>query len=97
MSSQNKVRPRGRRQVKDVTIETYTSTEGSSGAVSLLKPETSKKEKSKKSKDAKNINTEKDETTKNNVIDLRLEPISFLSGNPFVEVTKGILHLYKEE
>lgn len=23
--------------------------------------------------------------------------IGFFSGNPFVEVTKGILHLYKEE
>jgi hypothetical protein len=25
------------------------------------------------------------------------EQINFTSGNPFVEVTKGILHLYKEE
>lgn len=25
------------------------------------------------------------------------EQINFISGNPFVEVTKGILHLYKEE
>ncbi|XP_059478624.1 BRCA1-associated protein-like [Neocloeon triangulifer] len=24
------------------------------------------------------------------------EPVAFVSGNPFVEVTKGILHLYKE-
>jgi hypothetical protein len=25
------------------------------------------------------------------------DQINFISGNPFVEVTKGILHLYKEE
>jgi hypothetical protein len=25
------------------------------------------------------------------------EQINFISGNPFVEVTKGVLHLYKEE
>jgi hypothetical protein len=23
--------------------------------------------------------------------------VSFLSGNPFVEMTKGVLHLYKEK
>lgn len=23
--------------------------------------------------------------------------VTFLSGNPFVEVTKGVLHLYKEK
>jgi len=26
-----------------------------------------------------------------------LENVPFVSGNPFVEVTKGILHLYKEK
>jgi hypothetical protein len=25
------------------------------------------------------------------------EQMNFISGNPFVEVTKGILHLYKEK
>lgn len=102
MSSQSKYRSiRGRRQVKDVTIETYSSTESSSATASLLKAETSKKEKpSKKSTEEKltsGCSVDKDEKTKSNVVDLRLEPITFVSGNPFVEVTKGILHLYKEE
>lgn len=100
MSSQNKFRTmRGRRQVKDVTIETYNSSDNTSSAVSLLQSETSKKDKSKKSsKEMKNTpSIEKDEKTKSNVVDLRLEPITFMSGNPFVELTKGILHLYKEE
>lgn len=26
-----------------------------------------------------------------------LDQINFISGNPFVEVTKGIIHLYKEK
>lgn len=81
---------RGRRQMKDITIETYTSQERTEDA-SLLKSGCVKQvdgsDATKKSTDEK----------KNNVVDLRLEPITFLSGNPFVEVTKGILHLYKEE
>ncbi|XP_065207884.1 BRCA1-associated protein [Planococcus citri] len=100
MSSKNKFRTmRGRRQVKDVTIETFTSSDNTSSSVSLLQPETSKKEKSKKiSKEVKKTpSVEKDEKTKSNVVDLRLEPITFVSGNAFVEVTKGILHLYKED
>ena len=101
MSSQNKFRTmRGRRQVNDVTIETYTSLDITSNSVSILQAETSKKDKSKKNseEDVKNtLIVEKDEKTKSNVVDLRLEPITFMSGNPFVEVTKGILHLYKEE
>lgn len=100
MSSQKKSLPnRGCRQVKDISIETYTSSENNANA-SLLNQVISKK--SSKSKKAENIskvavNIQSNEKTKNNVVDLRMEPITFVSGNPFVEVTKGILHLYKEE
>lgn len=86
---------RGRRQVKEVTIETFTNSENTESA-SLLKPDSSKKYK--KSGPSKDQNaSKKDEKTRSNVVDLRLEPIRFFSGNPYVEVTKGILHLYKEE
>lgn len=100
MSSQKKSLPnRGCRQVKDISIETYTSSENNANA-SLLNQVISKK--SSKSKKAENIskvavNIQSNEKTKNNVVDLRMEPITFVSGNPFVEVTKGILHLYKED
>lgn len=100
MSAQKKLLSnRGCRQVKDISIETYTSPENNANT-SLLNPEVSKK--SSKSKKAENIskvavNIQSNEKTKNNVVDLRMEPITFVSGNPFVEVTKGILHLYKEE
>lgn len=29
--------------------------------------------------------------------DMAINEINFMSGNPFVEVTKGILHLFKEK
>lgn len=88
---------RGRRQVKDITIESYS--DESLQSASLLQPENFKKDnKLTKSNLTNDISsTTKDEKTKNNVVDLRLEPITFVSGNPFVEITKGILHLYKEE
>lgn len=100
MSSQKKLPSnRGRRQVKEITIETYPSTENAESA-SLLKPEGSKKNsKCKKAGNASKtaVATQPDEMTKSNVVDLRLEPITFVSDNKFVEFTKGILHLYKEE
>ncbi|XKL64318.1 hypothetical protein PGB90_004404 [Kerria lacca] len=88
---------RGRRQVKDITIESYS--DESLQSASLLQPENFKKDnKLTKSNLTNDISsTTKDEKTKNNVVDLRLEPITFVSGNPFVEITKGILHLYKED
>ncbi len=88
---------RGRRQVKNITIETYGGTENSESS-SLLKNDSKDGNKYKKSSSSADITSAKnDEKGKNNVVDLRLEPITFISGNPFVEVTKGILHLYKDE
>jgi len=90
MSQQKSPPNRGRRQVKDITIETYTSQDRTDDA-SLLKSGCGKQV------DVGDCNKKQPDEKKNNVVDLRLEPITFLSGNPLIEVTKGILHLYKEE
>lgn len=90
---------RGRRQMKDITIKTYSNPENTESA-SLLKTDSLKKSKKAGSKSgpSKDQNvSKKDEKTRSNVVDLRLEPITFVSGNHIMEVTKGILHLYKEE
>jgi len=31
------------------------------------------------------------------IVDGDVKKITYLSGNPFVEITKGVLHLYKEK
>lgn len=90
---------RGQRQVKDISIDTYSSPENTESAA-LLKTDSLKKPKkaAAKSGPSKDQNvSKKDEKTRSNVVDLRLEPITFVSGNHRMEVTKGILHLYKEE
>lgn len=90
---------RGRRQVKDISIDTYSNPENTESA-SLLTTDSLKKPKKvgPKSGPSKDENVpKKDEKTRSNVVDLRLEPITFVSGNHMMEVTRGILHLYKEE
>ena len=74
-------RTRGNRKMSDVTIETYTDFESKETS-----PENSSVSSSRRStKDSTPL-----DSGANN------DSISFISGNPFVEVTKGILHLYKE-
>lgn len=72
-----------KRNPHDITVETYPSRlESPRGDWGLL-PEHSRETTSVKDKETAVV-----EDT---------DEIGFFSGNPFVEITKGILHLYKEE
>ncbi|XP_008548344.1 BRCA1-associated protein [Microplitis demolitor] len=94
---------RGRREPRNITIETYPNV--SEGSVSLL---SSLPIRSNKSNSVSKSNSE-DLSYSINVVSSNgtgegtqstfcpTEPINFFSGNRFVEVTQGILHLYKED
>ncbi|GJQ78114.1 hypothetical protein Trydic_g2452 [Trypoxylus dichotomus] len=73
---------RGQRGVRDISVETFPSRLESPRSDWGLLPEQSRE------------TTPMTDTT--NVEDSKTE-IGFFSGNPFVELTKGILHLYKED
>lgn len=73
---------RGQRKIRDISVETFPSRLESPRDDWGLLPLCSR------------------ETTPNDKNKESVEEkgeIGFFSGNPFVEVTKGILHLYKEE
>ncbi|XP_057339840.1 BRCA1-associated protein [Microplitis mediator] len=95
---------RGRREPRNITIETYPNV--SEGSVSLL---SSLPIRSNKSNSISKSNSEDlpypinvvssngtAEGTQSNYCP-STEQIDFFSGNRFVEVTQGILHLYKED
>lgn len=72
---------RGKRPIRDISVETYPSRlETPRNDWGLLPPH-SRETSPLDDKDAFDAKGE----------------IGFFSGNPFVEITKGILHLYKEE
>ncbi|KAK6629916.1 hypothetical protein RUM43_003737 [Polyplax serrata] len=71
----------GRREAKDIRVETYSNETGTHKGL-FKKSVTGKREGKKEDK--------------KKAIDQKIGTISFVSGNPFVETTRGILHLYKE-
>lgn len=79
----NKKKNRGQRKVRDISVETFPSRLECSRDDWGLLPKCSR-ENTPASDKTKEYSEEKNE-------------IGFFSGNPFVEITKGILHLYKEE
>ncbi|XP_050443322.1 BRCA1-associated protein [Adelges cooleyi] len=82
---------RGRRKSRELTVETY-------GHVNE-NVEPLVDEKLKKNEFIKKPNTKalkKKNKNKNNSKENSAMQINFISGNPFVEVTKGVLHVYKE-
>ncbi|XP_049768273.1 BRCA1-associated protein isoform X1 [Schistocerca cancellata] len=85
---------RGRREMRNLTIETY-SNDGESRPRGLI-PGSESRESTplclpeEDSKSRRSCDSESESAYK-----IRSQ-IPFVSGNPFVEVTKGILHLYKE-
>ncbi len=92
MSSRKKAR--GRRQLNEVTVETFTIKDdgdgqevssSSSAAASAAASTSASKESTPSS--AHSAAKDKDPSG---------EQLNFVSGNPFVEVTNGVLHLYKE-
>lgn len=85
MASKQTRKSRARREVREYTVETYSNVSEGSIPGPLVS-------ESYRSKDS-------DESAKGlppNDVGLSSELVNFVSGNPFVEITKGILHLYKE-
>jgi len=79
----SKVKPRTRREVCEYTVETYAHKTDNSIPKPLVASSYSKVDRK---------GQEPDQSSSKEDIDL----VNFVSGNPFVEITKGILHLYKE-
>lgn len=88
---------RGRRKSRELTVETYGRADGTESVVPLIDENTKKLEFSKKlnTKGLKKRNKNKRYQEEN--VPSGAEQINFISGNPFVEVTKGVLHVYKEK
>lgn len=94
---------RGRREPRDINVETYTnSIEGTSPLLSS--------QGTSKSQSSSRANSEETSFVSSNHVAssgsgevtgaaacTSPDQINFFSGNPFVEITKGILHLFKEE
>lgn len=93
---------RGCREPRDVTVETYTNmTENPSP---LLNQSTSKSHSSSRANSEEISFANTNSVSNTNPAEspgaaacTSPDQINFISGNPFVEVTKGILHLFKEE
>lgn len=96
---------RGRREPRDITVESYanitegpvpllSSSQGSSKSFSSSRPNS--EEKSLPSNPLSTASSIEG-THSSSSSSSQTDQINFISGNPFVEVTKGILHLYKEE
>ncbi len=86
-------RTRGNRKMSDVTVETYTDFE------TVVTTNSSKETSPSAGENSSSVSSSRRSTKDSTPLDGstgNADSISFISGNPFVEVTKGILHLYKE-
>lgn len=92
---------RGCRESRDISVETYTNvTENTS--LLLSNQSTSKSHSSSRSNSEETSFANSNHATGPGDINCAAsstspDQISFISGNPFVEITKGILHLFKED
>jgi len=93
---------RGQRKSRELTVETYGRVDGTAPVEPLIEENSKKIEFLKKpnvkvlnSKGSKKRNKNKQSHGEN--LSNAAEQINFISGNPFVEVTKGVLHVYKEK
>lgn len=84
MASKQNSKPRSRREVREYTVETYSH--DSESAIPKPLVSTSYTKCDGKLEEPENLLKH----------DLPREIVHFVSGNPFVEITKGIIHLYKE-
>ena len=92
-------RTRGNRKMSDVTIETYTDFETVTNSSSTANVTNSSSKETSPSVENSSVTSSRRSTKDSTPMDgtgITANTISFVSGNPFVEVTKGILHLYKE-
>ncbi|XP_034952400.1 BRCA1-associated protein [Chelonus insularis] len=90
---------RGRREPKNITVESYANVSESS--VSLLPSQKTTKTHSIPRPNSEESSSSNNPAVASEGVQLNSSPsteqITFISGNPFVEVTKGILHLFKED
>lgn len=93
---------RGRRKSRELTVETYGRVDGTTPVEPII-DDKSKQIKFLEKSNSKTLNSKglkKKKKSKRNHGEIALnaaEQINFISGNPFVEVTKGVLHVYKEK
>lgn len=95
---------RGCREPRDITVESYASvTEGPTPLLSTSQGSSKSHSTSRTNSEESSVGTQTVSTNCNSgesgqaAALLPANQIAFISGNPFVEVTKGILHLFKEE
>ncbi|XP_014229674.1 BRCA1-associated protein [Trichogramma pretiosum] len=101
--NKNTKKMRGRREPRNITVETYASPDDGpfpllpkSANLQSSESQSTSRENSEEKTNPPSSATNPDNAcgaVASNVID---DQIKFVSGNPFVEVTKGILHLFKE-
>lgn len=95
-------RARGKRPMADISVETFyvmdsdkESKESSPGAESAASSDRGEASKpSTKESTPASIGAASSQSTASSSVDK--DQMKFISGNPFVEVTKGVIHLYKE-
>ncbi|XP_058794633.1 BRCA1-associated protein [Phymastichus coffea] len=91
---------RGSREPRDITIETYSGSKERPLPLLSQSSRTSSKSQSTSRENSEEKSCLSAATSLNNMEGAAAcnipDQISFISGNPFVEVTKGILHLFKE-
>lgn len=92
---------RGCRESRDINVETYTNVTENTFPL-LSSQSTSKSHSSSRSNSEETTFGNSNHAAGPGEINCATsstspDQISFISGNPFVEVTKGILHLFKEE
>lgn len=92
---------RGCRESRDISVETYAN---ATESTSLLLSNQSKQQSSRANSEETSFansnhiaNSSPEKITAGATACSSPDQINFISGNPFVEVTKGILHLFKEE
>lgn len=76
---------RGKREPRPIRVENFARTDSESGAGNLGILPSGSRESTPPDGDAKAL------------IGDGIENKTFFSGNPFVEVTKGIIHMYKKK
>uniref|UniRef100_A0A1B6L8D8 BRCA1-associated protein n=1 Tax=Graphocephala atropunctata TaxID=36148 RepID=A0A1B6L8D8_9HEMI len=85
MAAKGNSKQKTRREVREYTVETYFQDESSSAPKPLVCNSYTKIDK--KFEELENTGCSNEDLP---------QMVNFISGNPFVEITKGILHLYKE-
>lgn len=92
---------KGCRETRDISVSTYTNvTENPSrllSSQSTSKSHSSSRSNSEETSFGNSNHTAGSAEISGAASNTSPDQISFISGNPFVEITKGILHLYKED